>query len=182
MTEPADRPRGAGGRGGPPRPPGGPNRGGPPRGPGAPEPIRRVADADLRAIVVDGSAKATDDEARQIARGLAGQPPDGRTITGAQLRTLFGDLRRIEIAWPLSASPAAAESAARDLVLLKPKLAYLAGRAGSAARPLGDLQQILAPAIDLVGSDRRHFGHLIDFFEAILGYYFADARPLAGGR
>ena len=59
MTEPTDRPRGDRG----PRP-GGPGR---PQGQRPPRPAdappRRLSDADLRSIVVDGNARALDEEA-----------------------------------------------------------------------------------------------------------------------
>lgn len=175
MTEPTDRPRGDRGPrpGGPGRPQGRDQR--PPRQPDAPP--RRLSDADLRSIVVDGNARALDEEARAMARALASQPPDGRTATAAVLRTIVGDMRRIELAWNQNA-----DAAAQQVVLLKPKLAYLVGRTGGSARILSDIVSLITPAFDLVQADRSTLQHLSAFVDAIAGYYFADSRPQPAGR
>lgn len=175
MTEPTDRPRGERG----PRP-GGPGRPGgrdqrPPRPMDAPP--RRLSDADLRSIVVDGNARALDEEARAMARALAAQPPDGRNATAAVLRTIVGDVRRIELTWNSNAG-----DAAREVVLLKPKLAYLVGRTGGSARILSDIISLITPGFDLVQDDRRTLKNLSAFVDAIAGYFFADSRPQPAGR
>ncbi len=178
MTEPTDRPApreqrgGPGGRGpgGPPRQGG--NRGGPDRRPG-PEPFRGIDPADLRAIIVDGNTAKTVQEAQRLAHSLAGDRPEGRLATSHALRTLFGDLRRAEMEWDAGGDGS-------KVALLKPKLAYLAGRASIAGRGVNDVQGALGPAIDLVDNDRDRFGRLVQFFDAILAYYYAG--PQYGGR
>ena len=174
MTEPTDRPRGDRGPrpGGPGRPQGRDQR--PPR---PMEPPRRLSEADLRGIVVDGNARALDEEARAMARALASQPPDGRNATAGVLRTIVGDVRRIELAW--NGNP---DAAAREVVLLKPKLAYLVGRTGGTARILSDIISLITPGFDLVNGDRAILKNLSAFVDAIAGYYFADSRPLPAGR
>ncbi|GIW06823.1 MAG: hypothetical protein KatS3mg060_1628 [Dehalococcoidia bacterium] len=159
-------------RAGPPR--GGPRPGGPPRGEGRRpvEPFRPIDTNDLRAIVVDGNTVTMIHEAQRLARALAGERLEARQATSAALRIVWGELRRIELDWP--------DTAGRDLPLLKPKLAYLAGRAGGAGRGVGDVQQTLGPAIDLVGDDRDRFDHLAQFVEALMAYYYAG--PQFGGR
>jgi CRISPR type III-A-associated protein Csm2 len=166
MTEAAER------RGGPPR--GGPRPAGAhrPVGRRPPEPYRPIEPADLRAIVVDGNAATTIQEAQRLARVLAVERLEARQATGAALRVAWGDLRRLELEWP--------EKGGRDLPLLKPKLAYLAGRAGGAGRGVGDLHQTLAPAIDLVEGDRDRFTNLVQFVEAVMAYYYAG--PHYSGR
>lgn len=67
-------------------------------------------------------------------------------------------------------------AAYRDLMLLKPKLAYQYGRAGSEGKKnakdaMGLLQRLLSDSIDLVGRDRDRFTHFVEFFEAILAYH-----------
>ena len=88
----------------------------------------------------------------------------------SQIRTIFASVRQIEMLWPVSAPDSAdARSAITQLVLLKPKLAYQAGR-NDEVKPLADL---LTRAIDLVGEDRANFQRFMDFFEAILAYHKA---------
>ncbi|MFN8532463.1 MAG: type III-A CRISPR-associated protein Csm2 [Dehalococcoidia bacterium] len=160
-------------RRGPPRQGNAPRPGGPPRGDRRPpEPYRPIDPKDLRAIVVDGNAAATVQEAQRLARVLAGERLEARHATSGALRTLWGTLREMAIDWPVAAGG--------GLPLLKPRLAYLAGRAGPAGRGVGDLQSVIAPAIDLVGDDRDRFDHLVDFVEAVMAYYFAG--PQFGGR
>jgi CRISPR type III-A-associated protein Csm2 len=88
------------------------------------------------------------------------------------LRIVWGELRRIELDWPTIGG--------RDLPLLKPKLAYLAGRAASVGRGVADVHQTLTPAIDLVGDDRDRFDRLVQFVEAVLAYFYAG--PQFSGR
>ncbi|MCS7001982.1 MAG: type III-A CRISPR-associated protein Csm2 [Dehalococcoidia bacterium] len=181
MTEQGERPaprgqdRPSGGRGGQ-RGPAGPPRGGAPSprgGPGGPsagsrpqpEGIRRTDPDDLRAIIVDGNAEALDREARQIAKGLANERPDLRAGAANQVRMVFADVARIRAHWTPTTD------ASRDVTLLKPKLAYLAGR--GASRAFVDLQQILTPAIDLVDGDRARFERFAEFLDAIAAYYFS---------
>ncbi|MCL6649657.1 MAG: type III-A CRISPR-associated protein Csm2 [Chloroflexi bacterium] len=167
MTEPSARrspPRSPG-----PRPPG-PTR---PTTEGRrpPEPLRPPDPNDLRAIIIAGNAQLTVQEAQRLARALAGERPEARQATSAALRVVWGELQRLRYAGgPIG----------RGLLLLKPKLAYLAGRVGSAGRGVADLQAALAPAIDLVEGDEQRFAHFCDFVEALLAYYAAG--PHFSGR
>jgi CRISPR-associated protein Csm2 len=82
-------------------------------------------------------------------------------------------VREIDMRWPRGAqlSPeekSRARGCYRELLLLKPKLAYQARRAG---RGMANLQQVLDPAIGLVGNDRERFQNFVDFFEAIVAYH-----------
>ena len=92
-------------------------------------------------------------------------------LTTAQIRNIFGEVRRIEMSWPPGTTNPAAESA---LILLKPKLAYQAQRDAEKNKrnqPVRVLEGILAPAIDMVQGDRARFQRFVDFFEAILAYH-----------
>jgi CRISPR-associated protein Csm2 len=89
-------------------------------------------------------------------------------LQSSQIRTLFSSVRQIEMQWRTAAPGSPEErSAVTQLVLLKPKLEYQAGR-NPEVRPLADL---LSPAIDLVGENRAHFQRFVDFFEAIVAYH-----------
>ena len=88
-------------------------------------------------------------------------------LTTNQIRNVYGMVKRMELQMP-DFDPDA-------LLLLKPKLAYAAARAKEAGAR--ELRDVLSWAIDEVGTDRKHFERLVDFFEAILAYHKA-----AGGR
>lgn len=123
----------------------------------------------LHAIIVEGNAKATVQEAEALGRDLA------RKLSTNQIRNIFGTVRRIEMNWPEKpkdeAERQSAAQAHRELLLLKPKMAYQAKR--ERGRGVQELTDILSQAIDLVGEDRKQFQHFVDFFEAILAYHKA---------
>jgi CRISPR-associated protein Csm2 len=124
---------------------------------------------DYRQIIVEGDAKLLTQRAKAIGSELA------RQLTTAQIRNVFGTVRQIEMNWGPRATAQQQRSAARQLILLKPKLAYQARR--DRGRGVQKLADVLMPAIDLVEEDRAHFQNFVDFFEAILAYHTA-----AGGR
>ena len=123
----------------------------------------------LKAIIVDGDAQATVEEAETLGRDLA------RQLSTSQIRNIFGSVRRIEMTWPEDPKDEAerrqAEQAQRELLLLKPKMAYQAKR--ERGRGVRTLTDVLADAIDLVTGDRQRFQHFVDFFEATLAYHKA---------
>jgi CRISPR-associated protein Csm2 len=114
------------------------------------------------------AAKSLDDWAKRIGAVLK-----SLQLTTSQIRGLFGTVRQIEMNWQRDAGDVEARAAARQLLLLKPKLAYQGQRVSSVAK----LADLLCAAIDFVGTDRNRFGNFVDFFEAILAYHTA-----AGGR
>lgn len=124
---------------------------------------------DLERIIVEGDAPFLTEVAQGIGTGLA------RQLTTSQIRNIFGTVRQIETNWGPRATAQQQKQAARQLILLKPKLAYQAKRErGKGVQGLAD---VLIPSIDLVGEDRARFQNFMDFFEAILAYHTA-----AGGR
>jgi CRISPR-associated protein Csm2 len=124
---------------------------------------------DLRAIIVEGDAQATVEQAEALGRDLA------RQLSTNQIRNIFGTVRRIEMTWPEEPKDEAerrqAQQAKRDLLLLKPKMAYQAKR--ERGRGVKTLTDVLADAIDLVEGDRQRFQYFVDFFEATLAYHKA---------
>jgi CRISPR-associated protein Csm2 len=124
---------------------------------------------DLQAIIVKGDAQVTVEQARALGESLA------RQLTTSQIRNIFGTVRRIEMNWPEEARNDAeqqrAARAQRELLLLKPKMAYQAKR--ERGRGVAMLTDVLSDAIDLVGDERQNFQHFVDFFEAILAYHKA---------
>lgn len=70
------------------------------------------------------------------------------------------------------------EKSYRELLLLKPKLAYAKGRAGKREKNSYEkLEKVLSTAIDAVEiSQRDTFDRFCNFFEAILAYHKAYAK------
>ena len=102
-------------------------------------------------------------------------------VTTSQVRNIFGPVRQIQLRWRAETPQNEAERAFRQVMLLRPKLAYQAKRANKSG--FYDLEKILGAAIEEIGKARdpqeRHarFRRFVEFFEAILAYHTA-----AGGR
>ncbi len=124
---------------------------------------------ELRRIIVEGDAELLVKEADALGKRLA------RPLSTSQIRNIFGTVRRIEMNWPENAGDEQARKAHRELVLLRPKMAYQAKR--ERGKGVKELTDILSDAIELVGADRTRFQHFVDFFEAVLAYHKAH-----GGR
>ncbi len=117
----------------------------------------------LKAIITDeNSAETLVKCADEIGKSLAGQ-----RLTTNQIRAIFGEVRRIEGDWKTNAN-----RASRNLILLKPKMAYRARK--ERGKAVGDLVSVLSPAIDHVGVSYENFTRFTDFFEAILAYHKAS--------
>lgn len=125
-----------------------------------------VQEEDLKKIIQDGDSKLLVDQAEKIGQSLA------RQLTTSQIRNIFGTVRQIEMSWSAQADEKEQQWAVRQLMLLKPKLAYQAKR--EKGQGVQQLAGVLVPAIDLVGQNRDHFQHFVDFFEAILAYHTAS--------
>ena len=126
---------------------------------------------NLNAIVAQGDAETLVTEAEALGKQLAQQ-----RLTTNQIRNVFGTVRRIEMNWPEKPESEAdrkrAAQAQRQLLLLKPKMAYQAKR--ERGRGVKLLTDVLSEAIDLVGDNRTYFQNFVDFFEAILAYHKAN--------
>jgi len=142
----------------------------PPRSPSVA--VSLPSEEELRQIIQKGDAALAVQYARDIGERLATQ------LTSSQIRNVFTTARQIEMNWPIRPkSEDEVLRAARQLVLLKPKLAYQASREQRGGIGMKVLRDLLTPAIDLVGNNRNHFQNFIDFFESILAYHTA-----AGGQ
>lgn len=109
--------------------------------------------------------------AERVGRKLA------RDVTTSQIRNIFGTVRAIEQdVKPLDDETTLPVSVQRELLMLRPKLAYQYGRVqGRDTDPkkaaMGALTDILSEAISLVGTSVQHFRNFMNFFEAILAYH-----------
>lgn len=118
-------------------------------------------------------------EAQRLAKQLHN---DDSTKT--QIRKLFGTLRKIEMIWPTTLEEPGEkqqlEDAYRQLVLFSPRMAY-ASRNQSSLRSISDTIQ---EGIKYVKKDDRHtMQRLVQFFEAVVAYYFAGPQVFdRGGR
>jgi CRISPR type III-A-associated protein Csm2 len=127
---------------------------GPGQRPGGPPRLVPIPPHDvLQRIVGAGDPEVTVDWAEKIGKALRGK------VHLSQVRRIYGTLKRLELT-PFD------EAAKRELLLLRPRLAYTVKRQASAT----GLAQVLEPALRLVG-DRAQLTHLVDFFEAILAYH-----------
>ncbi|MGQ9492664.1 MAG: type III-A CRISPR-associated protein Csm2 [Anaerolineae bacterium] len=124
---------------------------------------------DCQRIIENGDTELLIARAKEIGTRLAGQ------LTSSQIRNIFGTVRKIEITWGWRATPEQQSKATRQLLLLKPKLAYQAKR--ERGKGVEELARVLTLAIDAVQGNRERFQNFVDFFEAILAYHTA-----AGGQ
>lgn len=107
----------------------------------------------------------------------AGQELKRLEATRSQVRNVFGTVRQIQMRWQRPDSPGALASY-RDVVLLRPKLAYYANKEKKEkARGMQYLQSVLTPALELIRGDEaeryQRFNRFVDFFEAIVAYHQA---------
>jgi CRISPR-associated protein Csm2 len=145
-----------------------------------PRPVPVPTPDQLKQIVVEGNAETTVTLAKSLGDALAYQ------LTSSQIRSVFTTARQIEMNWPVREdsedSKLRARKAARQLVLLKPKLAYQASREQRGSSGMKSLAAILSQAIDLVQDNRARFQNFIDFFEAILAYHVAAGGQMGSER
>ena len=119
--------------------------------------LQGPTDDELEAIIRAGDAQILCAVAERMGKSLA------RSMTTSQIRSIFGVVRQIQLNW--LDDP---KKAVRQMMLLKPRLAYQGARHG---RGVEDLGKVLSAGIDLVGEDRTRFQYFVDFFEAILAYH-----------
>lgn len=87
-------------------------------------------------------------------------------VTTSQIRNAYGTMKKLEMfGWN--------NRTRREVLLLKPRLAYAAGRHGNG---LTELKKVMDSAIDAV-TDEASFQRFCQFFEAIVAYHKA-----AGGK
>jgi len=142
----------------------GPNRPPGPGGPGRPAPT--VDQGRLRRILVDGDDEELVKFADEVGRRLKDEG-----LRASQVRRFFAEVRRLGDEARVSGQTDGLGRIFRRLNLLRPKLAYQTGRniAG-----MGQLRDVLDPAIQLVIEDRSKPDRLVRFvelFEAILAYH-----------
>jgi CRISPR-associated protein Csm2 len=119
------------------------------------QPSPPVSDEDLKEIVNGGDAIKLNEVSNGLGRYYA-QGLEKERLSTSQIRSILDHLQRMH------------QFNFNDLQLLRPKLAYAAGRHGGKLR---HLQEITDKAILLVGKDSEHFQNFRNFFEAIVAYH-----------
>ena len=105
--------------------------------------------------IISGDTKKMVKTAEDLGKQLT-----NNGLTTSQIRNVFGAVKKMEMKGFQD----------KEFLLLKPKLAYAASRPG-ARRGTEELRDVLALAIEAVGSDEEKFENFCDFFEAILAYH-----------
>lgn len=127
-----------------------------------------LSDAELEQIITEDTPTAA--QLMVIKAEAWGRYLKDQGLKTSQIRAIFGHVRQLEMNWPREGGdPAYVRSAVRDLILLKPKMAYQ-GQRVKEVKPLADL---LAQCVDQVDERRDHFQRFVEFFEAILAYHRA---------
>lgn len=120
-----------------------------------------VSDQEIEQIIA-GDANKLVEVAERLGQDFAKDGQGVKKLSTSQIRNVFGEVKRLQM-------KGFNEQASRELILLKPKLAYQAGRHNETKVP--ELADVLSKAIDRVGSNQERFEHFVDFFEAILAYH-----------
>ncbi len=128
---------------------------------------------DVRKLIAEDDAKLLIETAEAIGKQMA----DDRVTTN-QVRNIFGAVRQLQLRWRFQDAPDA-DKAFRQVMLLRPKIAYQAKRTAN----LANLKTALDEAINTIGAETdkekrfMRFQRFVEFFEAVLAYHAA-----AGGR
>lgn len=117
----------------------------------------REVETDVRRIVAEENYELLVQRAEDWGRQLA-----ENNLRMAQIRRVFGEVKRLQMRWE-----------PQRLRMLRPRLAYVAARAGRGGQLL---RNILTPAIDTVfqaptGDQAKRFKVLADLFEATLAHF-----------
>ena len=92
-------------------------------------------------------------------------------IKANQIRNIFSEVKRLQLEWRKSKKY---ENVERGLILLKPKLAYAAGKAKEGRQNLEPFKQTMDEAINSVVNSTDHenaLNNFFDFVEAIVAYH-----------
>ena len=81
-------------------------------------------------------------------------------LTTSQIRNIFSDVKKLN----------KYDTDKTNLLLLRPKLAYVAGRHGKKTRVIKELQEVIDACITQV-KDNQSLKNFKDFFEAIIAYH-----------
>ncbi|PTQ87499.1 type III-A CRISPR-associated protein Csm2 [Nitrosomonas ureae] len=110
----------------------------------------------------DDTAKEMVKFAEELAKDIV------RDVSTSQIRNAYGTVKKLEMLSSFS------DKSLRELLLLKPKLAYARGRS-QRKETFKKLEDALGSAIDAVDVNQPEtFKRFCNFFEAILAYHKAN--------
>jgi CRISPR-associated protein Csm2 len=119
---------------------------------------------DMKRIFSDDGMAYMVEEAEKLGKDLAGT--NGNGMTTSQIRAVFGSVARMRMSG----------FNADELIMLKPRLAYAAGRLRGKREgpPVEKFATIMQRAVTEVGRDEKKFDRFYNFFEAVLAYHKAN--------
>lgn len=130
--------------------------------------MNQIEPAKIQSFITqDANAKAMVEFAETLGKHL-----QEKKVTTSQIRNAYGNMKKLEMAgWQGNRTQ-------REILLLKPRLAYAAGRQQDrvAKEGLENLRQVMDSAINAV-NEEESFKRFCQFFEAIIAYHKA-----AGGK
>lgn len=119
----------------------------------------------ITTIIENGFTESSMKFIESVGEGIKG-------VTSSQIRIAYGEVTRLKMKAELNIG---------EVLMLKPKLAYAAGRATQNKQQYQDLKDIVSYAVDLATSEtleskeqNKRFKHLASMFEAILAYHKAN--------
>lgn len=120
----------------------------------------------LPSDVIEKGGESIVNEAEKLGKQIS----DKRNgVTTSQIRKVFSAVKKIQMKVKMGE-----ELQLNELIMLKPKLAYVAARAPDQRRVNTEkLKDVLTQAIGLV-DDKTKFQNFVSFFEAILSYHKAS--------
>ncbi|MFU8861981.1 MAG: type III-A CRISPR-associated protein Csm2 [Cyclonatronaceae bacterium] len=120
---------------------------------------------NISSIIMDGFRKSGMDLTEQIGLNI-------KDVTSSQIRIAYGEVTRLKMKEDVPIG---------EVLLLKPKLAYAAGRATSHKDKYKYLRDVISHAVDVTCDEsidkdeqNKRFKNLAAFFEAILAYHKAS--------
>ncbi len=129
---------------------------------------------NLKAIIENGDTQTMIEVAEAVGKRAArrqeqnGNRKEWKGLETHQVRRLFGSVRLIGMGWK-----ADSKKAQRQLLLLRPRLAYQHKRVGG---EMDELDEVLSGAIGLVEDSEERFNNFMDFFEAIVAYHRVNSQ------
>jgi CRISPR-associated protein Csm2 len=114
-----------------------------------------ITDSDYRAIIIEGDGKMLNKKARDCGKYLCSGKKTEK-LSSSQIRNVLDEIQRMKDFGD-----------GKRLQLLRPKLAYAAGRHKGKVMAL---QEITDKAIELVNNEEQ-FENFRHFFEAIVAYH-----------
>jgi CRISPR type III-A-associated protein Csm2 len=124
-----------------------------------------AAKAHIQSIIEKGFTETSMKFIEEVGAGING-------VSSSQIRIAYGEVTRLKMKKDLNVN---------EVLMLKPKLAYAAGRATQNKNQYIVLKDIISYAVDLTVKDSldsieksKRFQHLASMFEAILAYHKAN--------